>query len=337
METLTIRKPDDMHVHLRWGDILELVLPFTTRHFARAIVMPNLTSQGMVINAKQVKIYQEFINLVIEIKQLDNFTPLMTIRLTPETSPEIIKEAREAGAVAAKLYPEGVTTGAEKGITKIDHLFPVFQAMQENGMILSVHAEKPGSPFLKAEEDYITVLDEIVAVCPSLRMVIEHVSTITMLHWVKQASENVAATITPHHLVLNTDAVFGRPHNFCKPVAKSESDRRSLIQTVISGHHKFFLGTDSAPHLQKKKEGTKVAAGIFNAPLALALLVEIFEENHALDKLENFVSVFGAKFYGLPLNQETITLERNFWLVPEIYGQVVPFLAGQLMSWQVKP
>jgi len=335
METLTIRKPDDMHVHLRWGDMLELVLPFTTRYFARAIVMPNLTSQGMVINAKQVNIYRQFINSVVKMNQLGNFIPLMTIRLTPETSPEIIKEAKEAGAVAAKLYPAGVTTGAEKGITKIAHLFPVFQAMQQTGMILSIHAEKPSSPFLRAEEDYITVLDEIVAYCPNLRMVIEHVSTIAMLRWVKQASENVAATITPHHLTLNTDAVFGQPHNFCKPVAKSESDRQSLIQTVISGDHKFFLGTDSAPHPQINKEGAKAAAGIFNAPLALALLAEIFEENNALNRLENFTSVFGARFYNLLLNQETITLKRKSWVIPDSYGEVVPFLTGQMISWQV--
>lgn len=336
MNELTIRRPDDMHVHLRHDKMLETVLPFTAGVFARALAMPNLTDIGLVVTDEHVRLYRDYLVSSARHLGFEGFSPLMTIRLTPNTTPEIIAKAFASGAIVAKLYPEGVTTGAQEGIQDIRNLAEVFATMQEIGMVLSVHAEKPGSPLLAAETDYLPALAKIIDIFPRLKMVVEHISSRLTYLWVKEMPANVAATVTPHHMVLTCDDVFNQPHHFCKPVAKSKGDRKTLLAAAISGNPKFFLGTDSAPHPRENKECPKAAAGIFNAPVALPLLAAIFEKLGALDRLEDFVSRFGAEFYGLPLNSGTLVLEKEPWTVPAVCGNVVPFLAGRKLAWRIK-
>jgi dihydroorotase len=340
MNEIIIRRPDDFHVHLRHDEtpdkMTQNVLPYTAGVFARALAMPNLTDIGLVITCEHVRLYRDFLFRSARNLGFYDFEPLMTIRLTPNTTPEIIAKAFASGAIAAKLYPEGVTTGAEEGIQDIMNLAEVFATMQEIGMVLSVHAEKPGAPMLTAEEEYLPTLAKILDYFPRLKMVVEHISSRLTYLWVKEMPANVAATITPHHLVLTCDDVFNQPHHFCKPVAKSESDRLTLIQAATSGNPKFFLGTDSAPHPRENKECSKAAAGIFNAPVALPLLAAVFEQAGALNRLKNFVSRFGAEFYGQPLNSGTLVLEKKPWTVPAVCGNVMLFLAGQKLAWRIK-
>lgn len=344
MNSLEIRKPDDWHVHPRHDEtpdkLTQNVLPYTAGVFARALAMPNLTDIGLVVTAEHVRLYRDFLVASARHLGFPDFQPLMTIRLTPNTTPEIIAKAKAAGAIAIKLYPEGVTTGAEEGIQDVMNLAEVFAFMQEIDMVLSVHAEKPKASLSSAEEKYLPILAKIADFFPRLRIVVEHISTSLMGEWVRKMPANVAATITPHHLVLTRDDVFGQPHHFCKPVAKSEEDRRYLLRQAISGNPKFFLGTDSAPHPREKKErfgfGVEMLAGIFNAPVALPILAAIFEHYGDLNRLNDFVSRFGAEFYGLPLNDGRLVLEKKSWTVPPLCGNVVPFLAGRKLDWQVK-
>lgn len=348
LSELTIRRPDDFHVHFRDGGMLTRVLPFTSGVFGRALVMPNTVPP--VLNADDAQRYRERILNRAASFGHEHFRPMMTIKLTPETDPETIDDARErANVIAGKLYPQGVTTNSDDGWTDLKAMWPVFEAMEAVDMVLCIHGEVPDAFCLDREEHFVKkALPGIARSFPKLRIVLEHVTTEAGVVMVTQILDNVYGTITPHHLMLTLDDVIGgelRPHNFCKPIAKRVSDRKTLIQAAIISD-KMFLGTDSAPHTRQNKECDSGCAGVFNAPVALPLLAEIFDEHGATERLEEFTSTRGASFYGVEPNPDTITLVREPWKVPTDYlaaggprehslGSVVPFCAGRTLSWKV--
>lgn len=328
---MKIRRPDDMHVHLRDGYMLRHMAQLSARHFARALVMPNTTEP--IRNGLDVEAYRTEIKAAAP-----TLEPLMTIKLTDQTTEADIRSARAAGAVAAKLYPVGVTTNSADGVFDPCTLMPLFEVMAEVGMVLSLHGESPEAFCLDREEAFLKDLNEIVQAVWTLKVVLEHVTTAKAIFAVQALGENVAATITVHHLFLTLDDVIGdmlKPHHFCKPIAKRPEDRRWLREMATRGGHQFFLGTDSAPHTQRKKECPSGCAGVFTAPLAMPLLATLFEELGHLDSLEAFTSEYGARFYGLPPNQGTLELVREPMHVPAVYGEVVPFFAGKTLPWSV--
>lgn len=332
MRSITIRSPDDFHVHLRRGSLLSSVAPFTEQYFSRALVMPN--TSPAIMEAEQVIRYQEEIRLVAPRLQT-----LMTIKLTMRTTKATIAAAKLVGVVAAKLYPEGVTTNSQDGVSSIESLYPIFEAMQEVGMVLCLHGELPEMFVMDREWAFLETLQAISMTFPRLKIVLEHITTSDAVKMVLQLPDTVAATITVHHMKLTLDDVVGgllKPHNFCKPIPKRHVDKNVLIGAATSGNPKFFLGTDSAPHLIENKECASGCAGVFTAPVALQCLAEIFDNEESLEFLEAFTSEFGAQFYGLPLNEGTITLRRDErWVVSTQYGGVVPFLAGETLQWWV--
>ncbi len=262
----------------------------------------------------------------------------MTIQITESTTSEIVNIAYHLGAIAGKVYPVSVTTNSGNGVRDFEKLFPVFGKMEKIGMRLLLHGEKPDMFCLNREKQFLDILIKINKKFPELKIVLEHITTKEAVETVKSL-KNVAATITAHHLVLTLDDVVGNllsPHNFCKPIAKFPKDRVALFEAATSGNPKFFFGSDSAPHLKERKECSSGCAGIFSAPVAIPLLAEIFEKEGRLNKLENFVSKFGAVFYDLPLNKERIMLVKEDWIIPQDYRDIVPFMAGKKLSWQVK-
>lgn len=338
LQRLTIRRPDDWHVHLRDGDMLRLVAPFTARQFGRAIVMPNLVPPVTTIGAAAA--YRERIWQAAG----GDFQPLMTCYLTDETKPEVVESGFNDNVwIAAKLYPAGATTNSASGVTDIGKIYPVLERMQWVGMVLCIHGEvtDPDVDVFDREAVFIDrVLIPLIRDFPELKIVLEHITTAEAAEFVRQAVPNVAATITPQHLHLNRNALFAgglRPHAYCLPVVKREKHRLAVRKAAISGSPKFFLGTDSAPHARHAKESGCGCAGIFNAPYALESYAAVFEEEGALDRLEGFASEHGARFYGLPLNEGTVTLERVETEVPDRLGvgdiDLVPFHAGQALNW----
>ena len=337
-QTLTIRRPDDWHVHLRDGDMLRLVAPFTARQFARAIVMPNLVPPVTAIG--QAADYRERIREATG----PGFTSLLTCYLTDETRPEVVESGFNDNVwIAAKLYPAGATTNSASGVTDIRNIHRVLEQMQWVGMVLCIHGEvtDPDVDVFDREAVFIErVLIPLIRDFPELKIVLEHITTAEAADFVREAVPNVAATITPQHLHLNRNALFAgglRPHAYCLPVVKRERHRQAVRKAATSGSPKFFLGTDSAPHARHAKESACGCAGIFNAPYALESYATVFEEEGALDKLEGFASEHGARFYGLPLNEGTVTLQRADNDVPERMGfgdiDLVPFHAGQTLGW----
>ncbi len=338
MDELLIRTPDDMHVHLRRGGLLREVLPFTARQFGRALVMPNTKPQG-IFTAADATDYRQEIESVVAVEGISGFTPLMSLKLTDETTVKMIRAAKVAGVVAGKVYPVGVTTHSTDGVRDVRNLVKsgVLEAMEEHGMLLLLHGEHPKSYHEDAEAEFLPLLIELNFLLPKLRIVLEHVSTAAAVQAVADLGPNVGATVTIHHMLITGDDVVKgtlRPHLYCLPMAKRPTDRDSVLAAALSGNPKFFLGTDSAPHLVVGKEGEECFGGIFTAPLALPLLAKIFEEHGALEKLENFCSVFGARFYGLPLNEGQVRLVREPWQVEPLYGGVKPFLRGQTLPWK---
>jgi dihydroorotase len=340
MQTLTIRKPDDWHVHLRDGDMMKLVAPFTARQFARAIVMPNLVPP--VTSAAAAEAYRE---RIVEATGPD-FTPLMTCYLTDESDPEELASGFEGRVwVAAKLYPANATTNSAFGVTDVRNIYPALERMQAIGMVLCVHGEvaDPDVDVFDREAVFIDrVLGPVMRDFPELKIVLEHITTGEAADFVETAGPNLAATVTPHHLMINRNAMFERglrPHAYCLPVAKREEHRRAIRRAATSGSPKFFLGTDSAPHSRGAKESGCGCAGIFNAPFALEAYATVFEEEGALGRLEAFASENGPNFYGLPLNEGTVTLERTASDVPDSLGmgdiELVPFLAGRELGWSL--
>ena len=336
IETLTIRRPDDWHVHLRDGEMLELVAPFTARQFARAIVMPNFVPP--ITTVELARAYRERIVAAAG----PGFTPLMTCYLTDDADPGEIARGFEEGVwIAAKLYPANATTNSARGVTDIRKITPALEAMQKIGMVLCVHGEvtDPQVDVFDREAIFIErVLKPLTNDFPDLKIVFEHITTVDAAEFVMAHGPNLAATITPHHLIINRNAMFAgglRPHAYCLPVAKREAHRLAVRRAATSISPQFFLGTDSAPHARAAKESACGCAGIFNAPFALESYAAVFEEEGVLERLEAFASENGPRFYGLPLNEETVTLERADSVVPEEIAGVVPFQAGESLGWRM--
>jgi dihydroorotase len=336
--TLTLRRPDDWHVHLRDGEMMRAVLPYTAGQFARAIVMPNLSPP--VIDTAAAEAYRR--RIMAALPQGAEFTPLMTAYLTDGTDPADLARGFQAGVfTAAKLYPANATTNSAHGVTDVSHIRRVLERMAKIGMVLCVHGEvtDPEVDVFDREAVFIDrVLAPLLRELPELRVVLEHVTTEHAVRFVEDSPATVAATITPQHLHLNRNAMLVggiRPHAYCLPVAKRERHRQALRQAATSGNPKFFLGTDSAPHLRGAKESACGCAGIFNAPFALESYLTVFEAEGALDKFEGFASEHGPRFYGLPPNGGTITLVREPSEVPDEISGVVPFHAGEMLDWKL--
>jgi len=337
-ETLTIRRPDDWHVHLRDGDMLRAVAPYTARQFARAIVMPNLSPP--VLDTAAADAYRK--RIVAALPGGEDFTPLMTCYLTDISDPADLARGFQAGVfTAAKLYPANATTNSAHGVTDVARIRNVLDKMADLGMVLCIHGEvtDPEVDVFDREAVFIDrVLAPLLRELPELKVVFEHVTTAEAVQFVQSAGGNVAATITPQHLHINRNAMLVggiRPHAYCLPVAKREKHRQALRKAATSGSPKFFLGTDSAPHTREAKESACGCAGIFNAPFALESYLTVFEAEGALDKFEGFASAHGARFYGLPLNEDTITLVREPCEVPDEIGGVVPFHASEMLDWKL--
>jgi dihydroorotase len=334
-QTLTIRRPDDWHVHLRDGEMLRKVAPFTARQFARAIVMPNLVPPVTTVEAAR-----DYRQRIIDAAG-PGFTPLMTCYLTDETSPDELEHGFEEHVwIAAKLYPAGATTNSASGVTNIRNIYPALARMEKIGMVLCVHGEvtDPDVDLFDREAVFIDrILSAVVRDFPGLKVVLEHITTEDAASFVSDAGANVGATVTPQHLIINRNAIFAgglRPHAYCLPVAKREKHRLAVRKAATSGSPKFFLGTDSAPHAREAKESACGCAGIFNAPFALESYATVFEEEGALDRLEAFASLNGARFYGLPVNDGTVSLERADVQVPDEIAGLVPFHAGETLRWR---
>jgi dihydroorotase len=341
-DRITIRQPDDWHLHLRDGAALASVLPHTAAQFARAIVMPNL--KPPVTTTALASAYRE--RILAARPAGSRFEPLMTLYLTDRTDPREIARARTSGFVhGCKLYPAGATTNSDAGVTDVGNIREVLEAMAEVGMPLQVHGEvtTPDVDVFDREQRFIdAVLAPLAARLPRLRIVFEHVTTRAAVEFVRSQRANVAATITPQHLLLNRNALFEggiRPHLYCLPVLKREGDRQALLDAIAAGDERFFLGTDSAPHARSTKEAACGCAGIYSAHAALELYAEAFEAIGALPRLEAFASLNGPRFYGLPPNNGTITLVREPWKVPESYPfadeTIVPLRAGGMLGWRM--
>jgi dihydroorotase len=339
---LTITPPDDMHLHLRDGRAMADVVAHTARYFARAVIMPNL--QPPVTSAAEARAYRQ--RIINALPEGSNFEPLMTLYLTDLTSPDDVVEAAADDTIAGvKLYPAGATTNSDAGVSDLDLVIPTLEAMSEYGLPLLVHGEvtDPGVDIFDRERIFIDqVLAPLVERVPGLRLVFEHVTTAEAVAWVLQASPLIAATITPHHLLLDRNAIFSGgldPHHHCLPVLKRNSHREALLWAATRGSPRFFLGTDSAPHPRDAKECAHGCAGIFSAHAALELYAEVFEDADALDLLEGFASHHGADFYGRPRNDGAVTLMREEWTAPAAYAfgdaEVVPLRAGGTIRWRV--
>ncbi len=343
MNAIKLTRPDDWHLHLRDGEQMRAVLPYSARQFARAIIMPNL--KFPVVTTDLALAYRARILAALP-ATMQTFNPLMTLYLTDNTTPEEIIRAKESQIVhAVKFYPAGATTNSDAGVTNIANCNATLKTMQDIGMPLLVHGEvtHPDVDVFDKEKVFIDqVLLPLTQHFPKLRIVFEHVTTKDAVTFVKQAPDNVAATITAHHLLLNRNAIFQggiRPHHFCLPVLKREVHRQALLEAATGGNTKFFLGTDSAPHSRSNKETTCGCAGIYTAHAAIEFYAEAFEQMGALDKLEAFASFHGADFYQLPRNRESITLEKHDWVIPEqldyVEEKLVPLRAGESISWKV--
>jgi len=338
---LTITQPDDWHLHIRDGEILSSVAPFTAKQFARAIIMPNLNPPVTTV-VKAV----EYLDEILAAVEGTDFEPLMTLYLTDNTPPEEIIAARKSCFIKAlKLYPAGATTNSDAGVTDISHCYSTLEEMQKSGLPLLVHGEVTSADIDIFDREKVFIdrtLAPLAKKFPDLKIVFEHITTKEAADFVLQSSDNVAATITPHHLLLNRNALFQgglQPHNYCLPVLKRDIHQQALLEVIRSGSNKFFLGTDSAPHSKHKKESACGCAGIFSANAAIEIYTSIFEQQGVLDKLEAFASFNGPDFYGLPRNSKTITLVKEDWQIPDEYklgsDTLVPFLAGQTISWKL--
>jgi dihydroorotase len=342
MDQLTIKRPDDWHLHLRDGAAMASVLADTARRFGRAIVMPNL--KPAVRTTQQALHYRE--RILAALPEGADFEPLMTLYLTEDTPPEEIARAKLSGRVfGVKLYPAGATTHSDEGVTRISRCFHTLEKMAQMGLPLLVHGEStdPAIDVFDREKAFLEeVLGPMLERFPDLKVVLEHITTRDAAQYVEVTGPNVAATITAHHLLMNRNALFMggiRPHHYCLPVLKREEHREALVEVATSGNPKFFLGTDSAPHSRQAKEADCGCAGIYTAHAAIELYAIAFEEAGALDKLEGFAAEFGPRFYGLPQNRETITLVREDWKVPETlpFGaeRIVPLRAGEMLPWKL--
>jgi dihydroorotase len=341
--TLTITRPDDWHVHLRDGELMRAIVGATARVFGRAVVMPNL--KPPVTTVADAAAYRE--RIAAALPAASRFAPLMTLYLTDNTSANQIALAQASGfIVGIKYYPAGATTNSESGVTDLARVYPALGAMEKHGLPLLLHGEVTDADVDMFDRERVfidRVLDRLVRDFPGLKIVFEHITTKEAVEFVAAAPPNVAATITPQHMLWSRNALFAgaciRPHFYCLPILKREAHRKAIVRAATSGNPKYFLGTDSAPHARDAKEQACGCAGCYSAHAAIELYAEAFEDAGALERLESFASVHGAYFYGLPRNADTITLQREAWQVPDAYpfGEhtVVPLRAGESMRWRV--
>jgi dihydroorotase len=340
MNTLTLTRPDDWHLHVRDGAALSTVVPHTARQFGRAIIMPNL--KPPVTTAAQAMAYRD--RILAAVPQGLTFEPLMTLYLTDNLAPAEIARAKAAGVVAAKLYPAGATTNSDAGVTDLRKIYPVLEAMQKEGLLLLVHGEVTSADIDLFDREAVFIDRHLIPLrrdFPGLKIVFEHITTQDAAQYVSEAGDRLAATITVHHLLYNRNAIFTggiRPHYYCLPVLKRETHRLALVQAATGGNRRFFLGTDSAPHPAHLKEHATGCAGCYTAHAALEMYAEVFDRAGALGRLEAFASFNGADFYGLPRNSGTVTLERQEWTSPESFpfgdAQLKPLRAGETLSWR---
>ena len=339
---LTFVRPDDWHLHLRDGEVLASVLPDTARRFARAVIMPNLDPP--VTTTEEACAYRKRILAALPVGTL--FEPLMTLHLTEGAAPSEIATAKASGVVhAVKYYPADATTNSEFGVTNIKRCYPVFAAMERHDLPLLMHGEVTDPAVDAFDREAVFIERHLVPLVrdfPGLRMVLEHITTCAAVEFVSQAPNNVAATITPHHLLLNRNAMFEgglRPHHYCLPLLKRAAHRAALVTAAMNGNPKFFLGTDSAPHPRRAKESACGCAGIYTAHAALELYAEAFEQAGALDRLEAFASFHGPDFYRLPRNHDRVTLVKESWRVPSEINigadTLVPLRAGETVAWKL--
>jgi len=339
-DAITITRPDDWHLHVRDGEAMAAVVPHSAAQFGRAIIMPNL--KPPVTTAAQAAAYRRRILEAVP-SGLD-FEPLMTLYLSDNLPADEIRRARDAGVVAAKLYPAGATTNSDAGVTELRKVYPVLEAMQREGMPLLVHGEVTSPDVDVFDREAVFIDRQLIPLrrdFPGLKIVMEHITTQEAAQYVRDADPRTAATITAHHLLYNRNAIFQggiRPHYYCLPILKRERHRVALVEAATSGSPKFFLGTDSAPHASHLKEHATGCAGCYTAHAAIELYAEAFEAAGSLDRLEGFASFFGADFYGLPRNAGTLTLRRQAWTVPESYAfgqaQLKPLRAGETLAWK---
>lgn len=339
MKTLLIRKPDDWHVHFRDEPYLSDTVYATAKHFSRALVMPNLLPP--LTDVDSLLAYEK---RILKVCPTTDFKPYLTFYLNNNVSvDEIAKAKHNPQILGGKLYPAGATTNAQHGTKSIQSIYPLLECLQEQDMVLQIHGEVSAGDIFKRESEFIeSYLKPICNNFPKLRIVLEHISTRAAVDFVLSANENVSATITPHHLMFNRNHMLAsgiRPHYYCLPILKSEPNQHALIQAAISGNPKFFAGTDSAPHAISNKITACGCAGIFSAPFALPMYTEVFDKNHALNKLNDFMSRFGASFYKLPINNAEVELRQSPFKVPESLSfhdqKVVPVMAGESLSWSV--
>lgn len=333
-------RPDDFHLHLRQGEMLDQVVGYTAAAFARAMVMPNISPP--VKDRDSLNSYEEEIRRAAG----QGFTPLMTFKLMPGMSAATVYSLKDAGAIAGKYYPAGATTNAEDAVAHWEQCREALEAMEELGLVLSIHGEDPMAPSLEREQAFLPVMNELRRTFPRLPMVLEHISSLAGVEWVKAQGENTAATVTLHHLMLTIEDIIGgplRPHLFCRPLPKNDRDRQAIIDLVLSDHPRVFFGSDSAPHQRENKECLGGAAGIFTAPVLMPLLVQFFEKHspqgeldqQAIDLMESFTCRKGAEFYGLPVNSGVLTMERKTRRVPPQCGAAVPLWAGRELEWSI--
>ncbi len=338
--TLTITRPDDWHLHVRDGAPLHTVVPHTAAQFGRAIIMPNL--RPPVTTAQQALEYQQ--RILAAVPQGVAFEPLMTLYLTDNLPPEEIARAKDAGVVAAKLYPAGATTNSDAGVTDLRKAYKTLEAMQKAGLLLLVHGEVTSPDIDLFDREAVFIEQQLIPLrrdFPELKIVFEHITTKEAAQYVQEADRFTAATLTAHHLLYNRNAIFTggiRPHYYCLPVLKRETHRQALVQAATSGSPKFFLGTDSAPHPAHLKEHASGCAGCYTAHAAMEMYAEAFDNAGALDKLEGFASFHGPDFYGLPRNSGTLTLRRESWTPPEHFAfgeaELKPLRAGEALPWK---
>ena len=339
---ITMTRPDDWHVHLRDGEVLSNTVADMARYFGRAIIMPNLVPP--VANAEQAMAYRHRI-MAAQADLPRQLEPLMVIYLTDNTTAEDIRQAKQAGVTACKFYPAGATTNSESGVTHVKNIYPALEAMQQEGIKFLLHGEVTDSDIDIFDREKVFIdrtLKQLAVDFPELSMVLEHITTKDSVDFVTAANNNMAATITAHHLLYNRNHMLAgaiRPHFYCLPILKRSTHQQALINAATSGNPKFFLGTDSAPHSTDKKETSCGCAGSYTAYAAIELYAEAFEQANALDKLENFASHFGPDFYGLPRNKDTITLTKQRWLAPKTLAlgntHLTPLRAGEALQWQV--
>ena len=341
MNELTLTRPDDWHLHLRDGDVLSTVVPHTAAQFGRAIVMPNL--KPPITTAVQAVAYRN--RILAAVPPGISFEPLMTLYLTDNLPPDEIARAKDAGVVAAKLYPAGATTNSDAGVTDLRHIYKTLEAMQRSGLLLLMHGEATSPDIDLFDREAVFIDSQLIPLrkdFPELKMVFEHITTKEAAQYVSDGDRFIGATITAHHLLYNRNAIFTggiRPHYYCLPVLKREMHRLALVQAATSGSSKFFLGTDSAPHAAHLKEHATGCAGCYTAHAALELYAQAFATAGALDQLEGFASFHGADFYGLPRNKGTVTLRRESWTVPESFAfgeaQLKPLGGGEALPWRM--